>query len=85
MVISNSLTCGGREADASVYREIWRQWCRLEISKEPREETLKSENGVQGKRAEKAEEHEARCILSERHFYCGISPGDAVDEEDSRQ
>ena len=46
---------------------------------------LQPENGVQDERAEEGEEHEARCIFRECHFYCGISPGDAVYQPLNRQ
>ena len=39
---------------------------------------LQPEKAVQDERTEEAKEHEARCIFRERHFYSGISPGDAV-------
>lgn len=50
-----------------------------QLGKKPWEKMLQAENGIQ-QRAEKAEEHEAGRLLSERHFSNGINRSDTIEQ-----
>ena len=50
------------------------------LGKNPWEEMLQPENGVQQERAQKTEQQEASRILSERHLRSGINRSNAIDQ-----
>jgi hypothetical protein len=48
--------------------------------KKPRQEPLAPQKGIQQERTGESEEDEARCVLTECHFNCGINPRNAINE-----